>query len=259
MVSEAFARVSLAGRVITITGGAGGIGSAAAKLCAARGAAVVVADLDDRAGEALVADIQQRGGQASYIRTDVTCESEVKKMVDFAVACYGKLDGAFNNAGIGDSNAPLADLSTPSWQKHLDVNLSALFYCMKYQIPQMLEHGCGAILNTASASGMVGNPAASHYVASKHGAVGVSKAAALDYAAQGIRVNALLPGAVETPMALAAFARAPEVKTAIEQGHPIGRLAQTSEIAEAAAWLLSDAASFITGAAIVVDGAYTTQ
>lgn len=258
-MSDAFERLSLAGRVITVTGGAGGIGSATAKLCAARGAAVVIADLDDGGGESVVDDIKRKGGQACYIRTDVTRESDVQKMVAFAVTCFGRLDGAFNNAGIGDSNAPLAELSTPSWQRHLDINLTGLFHCMKYQIPQMLADGGGAIVNTASASGIIGNPAAAHYVASKHGAVGISKAAALDYAAQGIRVNALLPGAVETPMASAAFARAPEVKAAIEKGHPIGRLAQPEEIAETAAWLLSAAASFITGAAIVADGGYTTQ
>ncbi len=257
-MAGAFDRLNLAGRVIIITGAAGGIGSATARLCAARGAAMVLADLDDRAGEALAAEIRKEGGRAGYIHTDVTHESEVAAMVDFAVANFGKLDGAFNNAGIGDSNALLADLTTPSWQKHVDINLTALFLCMKYQIPRMLAHGGGAIVNTASASGIVGNAAAAHYVASKHGAVGVSRAAALDYATQGIRVNALLPGSTETPMVLAAFARSAELKQAIEKGHPIGRLAQPEEIAEAAAWLLSDAASFVTGAAIVVDGGYTT-
>lgn len=259
MLSGAFDKISLAGRVITITGAAGGIGSVTARLCAARGAAVVLADLDERGGEALAAEIRQAGGQACYVHTDVTRESDIKTMVDTAVARFGKLDGAFNNAGIGDSNAPLAELTTASWQRHIDINLSALFYCMKYQVPKMLDNGSGTILNTASASGITGNPAAAHYVASKHGAVGISKAAALDYAAQGIRVNALLPGAVATPMTLAAFERSPELKAAIERGHPIGRVAQPQEIAETAAWLLSDAASFITGAAIVADGGYTTQ
>jgi 2,5-dichloro-2,5-cyclohexadiene-1,4-diol dehydrogenase 1 len=258
-VSGAFDRVGLAGRVITITGAAGGIGKATAILCAARGASVVLADLDAGAGEQLAANIRENGGKAAFIRTDVTQESDVEVMADFAVTSFGSLNGAFNNAGIGDSNAPLAELTTPSWQKHLDVNMTGLFFCMKYQIPRMLAHGGGAIVNTASASGITGNPAAAHYVASKHGAVGVSKAAALDYATQGIRVNALLPGSVETPMVIAAFARDPAIRAMIEKGHPIGRLAQPEEIAEAAAWLLSDAASFVTGAAIVVDGGYTAQ
>lgn len=257
-LAGAFDRVSLAGRVITITGATGGIGSAAARLCAARGASVVIADLDDRAGNDLVAEIRDAGGEAIFLRVDVTRESDVAAMVEATVSTFGKLDGAFNNAGIGDDNGLLADLATPSWQKHLDVNLTGLFLCMKYQIPRMLAQGRGAILNTASTAGIAGIATAAHYVASKHGAVGVSRAAALDYATQGIRVNALLPGSTETPMVRQAFERSSELKELIIRGHPIGRLAEPSEIAETAAWLLSDAASFITGAAITVDGGYTT-
>lgn len=219
---------------------------------------MVLADVDDRAGDALVADIRREGGEAIYIHTDATVESNIEAMVDLAISTFGRLDGAFNNAGIGNTHGLLSDLATASWREHLDVNLTALFLCMKYQIPRMLAQGAGAIVNTASTAGIAGIAQAAHYVASKHGAVGVSRAAALDYATQGIRVNALLPGSTETPMVLQAFERRPELRDVIVRGHPIGRLATPAEIAETAAWLLSDAASFVTGAAIAVDGGYTT-
>lgn len=256
-MTDAFARISLQGRVITITGATGGIGSATAKLCAARGAAVIIADLHDDTGASLAAEIEQSGGTARFIRADVTNERDVEAMVEFAMTSFGKLNGAFNNAGIGDSNAPLVELTSLSWQKHLDINMTGLFLCMKHQVPRMLAAGGGAILNTASTAGVTGIATAAHYVASKHGAVGLSRAAAVDYAAQGIRVNALLPGSTETPMVLAAFERSSELRDFIVRGHPIGRLGKPFEIAETAAWLLSDAASFVTGAAIAVDGGYT--
>jgi 2,5-dichloro-2,5-cyclohexadiene-1,4-diol dehydrogenase 1 len=254
----AYERLSLTGRVIAITGGTGGLGSETARLCAARGASVVIADLSDAAGEALVASIRSRGGKAAYIRTNVSCEIEVKAMVDFAVSTFGGLHGGFNNAGIATGYNGVADLPLERWQRSMDVNLTGVFLCMKHEIAHMLTHGGGAIVNTSSTAGAVGIATSADYVASKHGVVGVTRAAAVDYSSKGVRVNAILPGSVWTPMVESALKEHPTLREIIERGHAIGRMGQPFEIAETVAWLLSDAASFITGASISADGGYTT-
>jgi 2,5-dichloro-2,5-cyclohexadiene-1,4-diol dehydrogenase 1 len=254
-----FDRVGLDGKVMTITGGTGGIGSATARLCAARGARIVVADLDEEKGARLVEDIRAEGGIAQFIRTDVTSDDDVKAMVDLAVSAFGGLDAAFNNAGINTGNALLVDMPLEQWNRGLAVNLTSIFLCMKRQIPEMLKRGGGAILNTSSTSGVVGNAFSSDYVASKHGVVGVTRAAALEVSGQGIRVNALIPGGTDTPILAGALEQNPTLRSIIESGHPIGRIGQADELAEAAAWLLSDAASFVTGACIAVDGGLTAQ
>jgi 2,5-dichloro-2,5-cyclohexadiene-1,4-diol dehydrogenase 1 len=251
-----YAQLNLQNRVVIVTGGAGGLGAATAQLIATRGASVVIADVAAEGGQRLVADIQRDGGQAAFIRTDVTQEEDVKGMVDFAVATFGGLHGAFNSAGIDTGHKTVVDLPLVEWRRNLDVNLTGIFLCMKHEISYMLEHGGGAVVNISSTAGAVGFPNAPAYTSSKHGIVGLTRATALDYAARKVRVNAILPGSVETPMLQHAI-NDPVVRDFVERGHPIGRVGQPIEIAETAAWLLSDAASFVTGSAIVVDGGYT--
>jgi len=253
----AYDRLNMAGRVIIVTGGGSGIGHATACLLASRGARVVVADVEEAAGRGTVEAIRALDGVAAFVRTNVADEEDVRAMVAFAVAEFGALHGAFNNAGRSSSGAPLTNLSLAAWRQVIDVNLTGVFLCMKHEIDYMLGHGGGAIANTSSGAGVVGFPHAIDYVASKHGVVGLTRAAAADYSNKGIRINAVLPGGVDTPMLNSAMGNDPVVRQAVEQGHPIGRLAQPSEMAEAAAWLLSDAASFVTGATFAVDGGYT--
>ena len=253
----AYDRLNLTGRVIIVTGGGSGIGRATACLLASRGARVVVADVDEAAGRETVAAIRALDGLAAFVHTDVANEDDVRAMIGFAVAEFGALHGAFNNAGRASSGVPLPNMPLAAWRQVIDVNLSGVFLCMKHQIDYMLRNGGGAIANTSSGAGVVGFPHAIDYVASKHGVVGLTRAAAADYSSKGIRINAILPGGVDTPMLNTAMGNDPVVRQAVEHGHPIGRLAQPAEMAEAAAWLLSDAASFVTGATFAIDGGYT--
>jgi 2,5-dichloro-2,5-cyclohexadiene-1,4-diol dehydrogenase 1 len=258
MAHEPFGRLNMKGRVVMVTGGGSGIGQATATLLAERGADVVVADVDDRGGEAVVTAIREGGGRASFIHTDVANEDQVKGAVDFALSEFGGLHGAFNNAGINSGSAGLVEMKLADWQRTMDVNLSGVFLCMKHQIKHMLEIGRGAVVNTSSGAGVVGFPNLPDYVASKHGVIGLTRAAAADFSARGIRVNAVLPGGIETPLLVKSMGRDPVVRAAVERGHPIGRLGLPFEIAEATAWLLSDAASFVTGAIFAIDGGYTS-
>lgn len=252
-----FGKVSLEGRVILITGGTGGIGGATARLCAARGARVVIADLDVAAGEKLGREIKGEGGTAAFIRTDIGREDDVQAMVAFAVSTFGRLHGAFNNAGIDTGHTAVADTSLDQWQRNLATNLTGTFLCLKHEIAHMLAHGGGAIVNTSSTSGAIATVTSADYTASKHGVVGVTRSAAVDYSARGIRVNAVLPGGIATPMLTGALEGNEPLRKVIEASHPIGRIGQPEEVAEAAAWLLSDAASFVTGACLMVDGGFT--
>lgn len=258
-MATGFEKLGLEGRVVLITGGTGGIGRSTARLCAARGASVVLADIDEGKGTHLAETITEAGGNAAFIRTDVSREDDVKAMVDFAVERFGGLHGAFNNAGVNTGNAMLVDLPLDQWQRGLAINLTGVFLCMKYELAHMLANGGGTIVNTSSSAGAVGLPMSSDYVAAKHGVVGVTRAAAVEVSGQGVRVNAILPGATETPIFLDALGTNPSLRAITEAGHPIGRVGQPEEIAETAAWLLSDAASFITGACIAADGGFTAQ
>jgi len=258
-MARGFARVGFEGRVMTITGAAGGIGSATARLCASRGARRVIADIDEARGARLAEEIRTEGGTAQFIRTDVSRESDIEEMVEFALSAYGRLDAAFNNAGINTGNSMIVDLPLDQWNRGMAINLTSIFLCMKHQIPVMLRQGGGAILNTSSSAGAVGMAMSPDYVAAKHGVVGITRAAAVEVSGQGIRVNAILPGSTDTPILAGAFEQNPALRGIIEQGNPIGRIANPEELAEAAAWLLSDAASYVTGACIPIDGGFTAQ
>ena len=247
---------TLDGKVALVTGAAMGIGRASAMVFAREGARVVVADINAEEGHETVSLIESAGGSASFVRADVSVADDVARMVQHAVDTYGGLDCAHNNAGIAAPMVPLADYPDEGWHRTLAVMLTGVYYCMKQEIPRMLERGGGAIVNTASGVGLVGYPGQAAYTASKHGVVGLTKVAALDYGAQGVRVNAICPGTARTPMVDHAVAADPAIGEYLKTLHPIGRIAEAEEIAEAAVWLCTPAASFVLGVALPVDGGY---
>lgn len=243
-------------KVVIITGAASGIGKATAELFAKHGASVVISDIQEAEGKATTENIIANGSKASFIKTDVSRPEEMEALVNFAVKTYGKLDIAINNAGIGGELNPIADMSIEGWNKVIEVNLNSIFYGMKYQIQAMLKNGSGSIVNIASILGAVGFAGSSAYTAAKHGVLGISKAAALEYSSQGIRINAVGPGFIETPLLNALDA---EMKSQLASLHPIGRLGTSEEVAELILWLASDKASFVTGSYYPVDGGYLAR
>ena len=246
----------VAGKVALVTGGGSGIGRQACLVFAREGAQVVVCDVAVEGGQETVGQIEQAGGQATFIRADVAQAAEVEALVAKTVETYGRLDCAYNNAGIAGRTARVADDSEQNWERILAINLKGVWLCLKYEIAHMLTRGGGAIVNTASDAGLIGLRRAGAYVASKHGVVGLTKTAALEYAKANIRVNAVCPGPIDTPMLREASER---VIDAMATAQPNGRLGQPREIAEAAVWLCSDAASFVTGHPMPVDGGYLAQ
>jgi NAD(P)-dependent dehydrogenase (short-subunit alcohol dehydrogenase family) len=247
----------LAGKVALVTGGASGIGRATALRMAEQGARVLVADRDGAGAAATAGVIAQHGGEARGVAADVTEEAEVAAMVRGALDAWGRLDCAFNNAGVAPAEAqPLAEIAPAEWARVLHVNLTGVFLCLRHEIPAMAAGGGGAIVNTASIAGRVGLPRAGAYVAAKHGVIGLTRTAALDHAGQGIRVNAICPGYVETPLAARGIERRRE---AILARVPLGRIGTVEEIADAVTWLCSDQARFITGEALTADGGYTAN
>lgn len=249
----------LDGKVALITGGSSGIGRASALAFAREGAKVVVADVLVDGGQETVRLIQAAGGQGLFIKTDVSKAAEVEALIKQTVATYGRLDCAYNNAGVEGTFVTTTEYTEADWDRVVAINLKGVWLCMKYEIAQMLQQGGGAIVNTASGAGLVGVAGLSAYVASKHGVVGLTKTAALEYAKAGIRVNAVCPGVIETPMVARLTNSRPDLGEALVAGEPMGRVGKPEEIAEAAVWLCSDAASFVTGHAMSVDGGYVAQ
>jgi NAD(P)-dependent dehydrogenase (short-subunit alcohol dehydrogenase family) len=218
-----------------------------------------VADVVVEGGEETARLIQQNGGQALFVKTDVSQAGEVEALIAKAVATYGRLDCAYNNAGIEGSAAKTTDYSEEPWDRVIAINLKGVWLCMKYEISQMLKQGGGAIVNTSSVAGLVGSRGGAAYVASKHGVIGLTKTAALEYAKAGVRVNAICPGAIETPMMGRITGHRPERAERMAASEPVGRMGRPEEIAEAVVWLCSPAASFVTGHAMAVDGGMTAQ
>jgi NAD(P)-dependent dehydrogenase (short-subunit alcohol dehydrogenase family) len=249
---------ALAGKVGLITGGASGIGRATALAFAAEGARVVVADIN-RVGAGETAKlIEAAGGEAVGVQADVSDATSVEALIRATLAAYGRLDCAFNNAGVSQYGTPIPEIEEAVWDRVMRVNLKSVFLCMKYEIPRMAAQGGGAIVNTASGYGLKGARGNAAYVASKHGVVGMTKVAALENAERGVRVNSLCPGWTETPLVQARLDD-PEFRARILASEPMGRPGRPEEIAAAVVWLCSDAASFVTGHAMSVDGGFMQQ
>ena len=245
-------------KVALITGGSSGIGRAVALAWAREGAKVVVSDVDRGGGGETVEQVRAAGGEAIFIAADVGKPEDCEALVRGAVEKFGRLDIACNNAGIGGPQAPTADYPLDGWAQVIGINLSGVFYGMKYQLPAMLKNGGGAIVNMASILGAVGFAGAPAYTAAKHGVVGLTQAAALEYSAQGVRINAVGPGFIHTPM-ISALEDNQAVNDMLVAAHPIGRLGRAEEVAELVLWLSSDKASFVTGSYYPVDGGYLAR
>jgi len=245
------------GKVAIVTGAGSGIGLATAKAFVAEGASVVIAEISEKAGAAAASDITAAGGKAIFVHTDVSNAASVAALVHKAVSAYGRLDFAVNNAGIDPELVPEATWDEGIFDRIVGVNLKGVFLCMKYEIAWMVEHGGGAIVNVASIAGISGVGNKPSYTASKHGVVGMTKAAALQYARRAIRINALCPGGVDTPIADDNHRGDPAFVAAMNNAHPIGHIGAPSEIASAALFLCSDASSFMTGQPLIVDGGLT--
>jgi NAD(P)-dependent dehydrogenase (short-subunit alcohol dehydrogenase family) len=244
------------GKVAIVTGGAGGIGRATAVAFARKGARVVVADVDTPGGQETVEMIETEGGQALFVETDVSDSDDVQKMVQQTIDAYGRLDIAFNNAGIEGEQAPTAEGSEDNWDRVIDINLKGVWLCMREEIPHMFEQGGGAIVNMSSVAGRVGFENLPAYVASKHGVLGLTKTAALEYATQDVRVNAVCPGVIHTEMIDRVTGGDEEMLEAYAKMAPVERMGEPQEVADAVVWLCSRKASFVTGHALTVDGGY---
>lgn len=249
----------LEGKVALVTGGSRGIGKASAAAFAREGAKVAVTDVLVEKGKETVKMIQDMKGEAIFIQTDVSQATEVADLIEKVIETYGRLDCAHNNAGVLGTSCLMTEYEEEVWERVMNINLKGVWLCMKYEIPQMIKYGGGAIVNTASTFGLVGSPNRTAYVASKHGIVGLTRAAALEFAKDHIRVNAVCPGVIRTPIIDQAIADDPQREKWLLERHPIGRMGTPADIAEAVVWLCSDASSFVTGLAMPVDGGYTAQ
>ncbi len=252
---------SFTGKVAFVTGAANGIGRAAALAFAHEGASVVVADVSEQGNQETARMIEEGGGRALAVRCDVTRAEDVKAALDKTIETFGRLDAAFNNAGVEQVKKAMADITEEEWERIIGIDLRGVFLCMKYEIPLLLKQGGGAIVNTSSGAGVKGFEDQAAYVAVKHGVVGLTKSAALDYASENIRINVVCPGIIDTPMMDRFGGGTPEGKERELAGaaaaEPIGRAGKPEEIAAAVLWLCSDAASFVLGHALVIDGGQT--
>ncbi|WP_310531282.1 glucose 1-dehydrogenase [Novosphingobium sp.] len=243
-------------KVVLVTGAGSGIGAVLAQAFGAAGAVVAVCDVSAGAAQGIAADIAERGGTAAPFALDVRDGTAVGAMIDALVSTHGRLDVAVNNAGVGGSGVPLAEIAEEAFDRVVGVNLKGVWQCMRHEITAMMRSGGGVIINNASALGLIGKANSSDYVATKHAVIGLTKSAALEYSAQGIRVNAVCPGVIDTPL-IQSRAGQPGFLDGLTALHPIGRLGQAHEVAEAIMWLASPQASFVTGIALPVDGGWT--
>ncbi|CAB4752855.1 MAG: glucose 1-dehydrogenase [Actinobacteria bacterium] len=244
-----------AGKVALVTGAGGGMGRAGAEIFAREGAKhVYVADLKEDGGHETVANIERVGGAATFVKVDVTEEDEVAALIQRIVAEQGRLDAAWNNAGINDTSRAFHEFDKASWDRMIAVNLTSVFLCMKHELIQMLAQGGGAIVNTSSGAGIIAAPGLPHYTAAKHGVLGITKSAAGEYNNSNIRVNAVCPGMIDTPMIQGWFETNPELATMVLQTMPGKKLGRPAQVAEAAVWLCSDAADYVSGLSMLVDG-----
>ncbi len=250
---------SFEGKVAVVTGAASGMGLVTARSFAEAGAAVALADIDERAARTAVDDLIAAGHRAIAVRCNVADEAEVAAMVDQTVEIFGRLDAAFNNAGIQSPAVETADASGAEFDRVIAVNLRGVWNCMKYELKQMRQQGTGAIVNCSSIGGLIGLPGRAVYHAAKHGVLGLTKSAALEYASRGIRINAVCPGTVDTPMVSAMLAKEADAMKEIMRDQPIGRLGRPEEIASAVLWLCSPGAGFVIGHALTVDGGFTAH
>jgi len=245
------------GQVALVTGAASGIGRASARLFAEAGAKVVAADIDVAGAQETARLVEEAGGEALAVPVDVADGAAVRAMVDATIDRFGRLDIAHNNAGIMGAGADIIDMDDDVWQRGIDVMLTGVFLCMKHEIPHMIRQGKGAVINTSSGAGLIGFPAQANYVAAKHGVIGLTRSAALEYITRGVRINAICPGTARSRMVDEWMDGSAEAEAEVAALHPIGRIAEPEEIARAALWLASDASSFVVGVALPVDGGYT--
>jgi NAD(P)-dependent dehydrogenase (short-subunit alcohol dehydrogenase family) len=245
--------------VALVTGAGSGIGRAAARLLAREGARVMVSDVDVEGGRETAELVRRAGGEARFARADVADAADVEGLVAAALEQLGGLDCAYNNAGISGPACDVAEMPVEQFDRAIAVMLRGVFLCMKHEIPAMLTRGGGAIVNCASGAGLIGFPGQCGYVAAKHGVIGLTRTAALEYAARGVRINAICPGTARTAMVEAWIGGRPELERQVADLHPIGRIAEPEEIAESVLWLCTDAASFVHGAALSVDGGYVAR
>jgi NAD(P)-dependent dehydrogenase (short-subunit alcohol dehydrogenase family) len=249
----------LDGKVGFITGAGSGIGRATSKIFAREGARLVLADVVEEGGHETLRMVKEVGAEAIFVRTDVSKSKDVDAAVAKAVETFGRLDCAFNNAGIGGQSRLLHEYSEEDWNRMIAINLTGVWLCMKAELIQMLKQGSGAIVNTSSIMGLTGAIRVPAYTAAKHGVAGLTKAAALEYGRHGIRVNAVCPAPIYTPMIMATFEKRPDVEQRYARSEPLKRLGQPEEVGEAVAWLCSDRASYVTGLPMPVDGGYMAQ